>query len=56
MVDNERQEIVEGEPAIILSTSGMLTGGNSVEYFKQLCGDERNSSGLCRISSRRIAW
>jgi hypothetical protein len=40
---NERQEIVEGEPAIILSTSGMLTGGNSVEYFKQLCGDERNS-------------
>ncbi|MDZ4170679.1 MAG: beta-CASP ribonuclease aCPSF1, partial [Methanobacteriaceae archaeon] len=40
---NERKEIVEGEPSIILSTSGMLTGGNSVEYFKWLCGDERNS-------------
>jgi len=40
---DERKEIVEGEPSIILSTSGMLTGGNSVEYFKWLCGDERNS-------------
>ncbi len=39
----ERQEIVDGDPAIILSTSGMLTGGNSVEYFKGLCEDERNS-------------
>lgn len=39
----ERQEIVDGKPAIILSTSGMLTGGNSVEYFKWLCEDERNS-------------
>lgn len=40
---DERKEIVEGEPSIILSTSGMLTGGNSVEYFKWLCEDERNS-------------
>ena len=40
---DERQEIVDGKPAIILSTSGMLTGGNSVEYFKWLCEDERNS-------------
>ncbi len=39
----ERKEIVEGEPSIILSTSGMLTGGNSVEYFKWLCEDKRNS-------------
>lgn len=39
----ERRDIVEGEPAIILSTSGMLSGGNSVEYFKWLCGDKRNS-------------
>jgi KH/beta-lactamase-domain protein len=39
----ERRDIVEGEPSIILSTSGMLTGGNSVEYFKWLCGDKRNS-------------
>ena len=27
----ERKQIVEGEPSIILSTSGMMTGGNSVE-------------------------
>lgn len=39
----ERKEIVEGEPSIILSTSGMLTGGNSVEYFKWLCEDKRNT-------------
>lgn len=41
---NERKDIVESnEPSIILSTSGMLTGGNSVEYFKWLCEDERNT-------------
>lgn len=40
---DQRKDIVEGEPAIILSTSGMLTGGNSVEYFKWLSGDERNT-------------
>lgn len=39
----ERRDIVEGEPSIILSTSGMLTGGNSVEYFKWLCEDQRNT-------------
>ena len=41
---DQRKEIVESQqPAIILSTSGMLTGGNSVEYFKWLCEDERNT-------------
>jgi len=40
---NERKEIVEGEPSIILSTSGMLTGGNSVEYFKWLSEDEKST-------------
>jgi KH/beta-lactamase-domain protein len=40
---NERKDIVEGEPCIILSTSGMLTGGNSVQYFKWLSEDERNA-------------
>ncbi|MDO5852432.1 MAG: beta-CASP ribonuclease aCPSF1 [Methanobacteriaceae archaeon] len=40
---DKRREIIEGEPAIILSTSGMLTGGNSVEYFKELCEDEKNT-------------
>ena len=40
---DERMDIIEGEPSIILSTSGMLTGGNSLEYFKWLCEDQRNS-------------
>lgn len=41
---DQRKDIVESpEPSIILSTSGMLTGGNSVEYFKWLCEDERNT-------------
>lgn len=40
---DERIDIIEGEPSVILSTSGMLTGGNSVEYFKSLCEDKRNS-------------
>jgi len=40
---NERTDIVEGDPSIILSTSGMLTGGNSVEYFKWLSGDEKST-------------
>ncbi|MBO5840428.1 MAG: beta-CASP ribonuclease aCPSF1, partial [Methanobrevibacter sp.] len=39
----ERKQIVEGEPSIILSTSGMMTGGNSVEYFKWLCEEKNNS-------------
>ncbi|EEB74405.1 beta-CASP ribonuclease aCPSF1 [Thermococcus sp. AM4] len=40
----ERQDIIDsGEPAIIIATSGMLVGGPSVEYFKQLAPDEKNS-------------
>jgi hypothetical protein len=38
-----RSEILESGPCIILATSGMLTGGPSVEYFKQLAGDARNA-------------
>ncbi len=41
---DQRKDIVESkEPSIILSTSGMLTGGNSVEYFKWLCEDYKNT-------------
>ncbi|MDR0900463.1 MAG: beta-CASP ribonuclease aCPSF1, partial [Methanobrevibacter sp.] len=40
---NERKDIVEGDPCIILSTSGMLTGGNSVEYFKWLSEDKNST-------------
>lgn len=39
----ERHSIAKGSPAVIMATSGMLTGGNSVEYFKELAEDSRNS-------------
>jgi predicted metal-dependent RNase len=38
-----RQEILQGGPCIILATSGMLEGGPSVEYFKEMASDERNA-------------
>ena len=40
---DERSQIVGGDPCIILATSGMLTGGPSVEYFEKLSGDGKNS-------------
>jgi hypothetical protein len=39
----DRQKVILGDPCIILATSGMLTGGPSVEYFENLAGDEKNS-------------
>jgi len=38
-----REEIVEGEPSIIIATSGMLEGGPVIEYFKRLASDKRNT-------------
>ncbi len=40
---SDRQSILTGKPVVIMATSGMLTGGNSVEYFKGLAEDPRNS-------------
>ncbi len=37
-----RQEIIDGEPCIIMATSGMLEGGPVTEYFKSLAEDEKN--------------
>lgn len=39
-----RQEIIEGEPCIILATSGMLEGGPGVDYFKSLAGGAQNTT------------
>ncbi|UZE93903.1 MAG: beta-CASP ribonuclease aCPSF1 [Candidatus Pacearchaeota archaeon] len=39
----ERKEIIEGGPCIILATSGMLVGGASVEYFRELADNKHNS-------------
>lgn len=37
-----RKEIVEGEPSIVMATSGMLEGGPAVDYFKYLASDKNN--------------
>lgn len=39
----ERQEVIEGGPCIILATSGMLVGGASVEYLRELADSPRNA-------------
>lgn len=39
-----RVEIIDSnEPAVILATSGMLTGGPAVEYFRAMASDPKNS-------------
>jgi KH/beta-lactamase-domain protein len=38
-----REEIVEGEPSIIMATAGMLEGGPVIDYFKRLASDPRNT-------------
>lgn len=38
-----RQEIIEGEPCIIMATSGMLEGGPVIEYFKSLADNPDNT-------------
>ncbi len=39
----ERQQIIDGPgPCVILATSGMLTGGSSVEYFRNLAENPIN--------------
>ena len=38
-----RQTIIEGEPCIVLATSGMLEGGPVIEYFKNWADNEKNT-------------
>ncbi len=38
-----REEIVEGEPSIIIATAGMLEGGPVIDYFKRLASDKLNT-------------
>ena len=40
---NVRQEIIDGEPCIIMATSGMLEGGPVIEYFKSLAESDKNT-------------
>lgn len=39
----ERKNVIEGGPCIVLATSGMLVGGASVEYFKEFAGNPKNT-------------
>jgi hypothetical protein len=39
----EMKQVIEEGPCIIMATSGMLTGGSSVEYFKALGENPKNS-------------
>lgn len=40
---SQRAEIMEGDPSVILATSGMMNGGPIMEYLRALGSDERNS-------------
>jgi predicted metal-dependent RNase len=37
------QQVVEGGPCVILATSGMMVGGASVEYFKAIADNPKNT-------------
>jgi predicted metal-dependent RNase len=38
-----REEVIAGDPCVIITTSGMLNGGPVMEYLKALGPDERNA-------------
>jgi len=40
---DQRAEIIDGGPSIILSTAGMMAGGPVLEYFKHLAPDPKNT-------------
>jgi len=39
----ERKQVVEGGPCVVLATSGMLVGGASVEYFRHFASNAKNA-------------
>ncbi len=43
----ERQQVLQGKPACIISSSGMLSGGPSVQYAQGIMGNEQNAVFLC---------
>jgi len=42
-VKNNREDIINGGPSIILATAGMMSGGPVLEYFRRLAPDKKNS-------------
>ncbi len=43
VIKGEREEVFDKGPSIILASGGMMNGGASVEYFKRLADDSRNT-------------
>jgi len=43
----ERKKVIEEGPCVILATSGMLQGGASVEYLRELADNPKN--GICFV-------
>lgn len=43
VVKGERDVVYDGGPAIILASGGMMNGGASVDYFKHLADDPKNT-------------
>ncbi len=43
----ERKNVIEGGPCIVLATSGMLVGGASVEYLREFADNSKN--GICFV-------
>ncbi len=41
-IASDRQAIIDGGPCVIISTSGMLSGGPIMEYLRQLSDDSKN--------------
>ncbi len=40
---DQRADVINGEPGVIISTAGMMTGGPVMEYFKKLAPDSKNT-------------
>jgi hypothetical protein len=40
---DQRAQVIDGDPAVIVSTAGMMAGGPVLEYFKALAPDPRNT-------------
>ncbi|MEM0074695.1 MAG: beta-CASP ribonuclease aCPSF1, partial [Candidatus Micrarchaeaceae archaeon] len=47
----EMSSVLEGGPAVILASGGMLNGGTSLEYFRSLADDPKNSITFVNYTS-----
>lgn len=40
---DKRETVINGDPSVIITTSGMMNGGPVIEYLNNLAADERNT-------------